>query len=51
MGFAPGETKKISLDLKAETVGNYKGKASNTYLYYTPEYKHWNDGLEVEVGE
>jgi len=49
MGFAPAETKTIKLDLKAEIAGTYKGKASNTYLYYTPEYKHWNDGVEVEI--
>lgn len=49
MGFAPDETKKIRLDLKAEIAGSYKGKASNTYLYYTPEYKNWNDGVEVEI--
>lgn len=49
MGFAAGETKKINLDLKAEIAGTYKGKSGNTYLYYTPEHKHWNDGLEVSV--
>jgi TonB-dependent SusC/RagA subfamily outer membrane receptor len=49
MGFAPNETKTIRLDLKAAIAGTYKGKASNTYLYYTPEYKHWNDGVEVEI--
>ena len=49
MGFTPNETKTIKLDLKAEIAGTYKGKASNTYLYYTPEYKHWNDGVEVEI--
>lgn len=49
MGFAASETKTIKLDLKAEIPGTYKGKASNTYLYYTPEYKNWNDGLEVEI--
>ncbi|AEV97489.1 hypothetical protein A4D02_30685 [Niastella koreensis] len=49
MGFAPNETKTIKLDLKAEIPGTYKGKASNTWLYYTPEHKHWNDGIEVEV--
>lgn len=49
MGFAPNEVKKISLDLKAEIPGTYKGKASNTYLYYTPEHKHWNEGLDVEI--
>lgn len=51
MGFAANETKTISLDLKAEVPGTYKGKASNTYLYYTPEYKHWNDGVEITIKE
>lgn len=49
MGFAGKETKKIGLDLKAEIPGTYKAKASNTYLYYMPEHKHWNDGVQVEV--
>ena len=49
MGFAPKETKTIQLDLKAEIPGKYKAKASNVYLYYTPEGKHWNEGLEVEI--
>ncbi len=49
MGFAASETKTIRLDLKAEIAGTYKGKASNAYLYYTPEYKHWNDGVEVTI--
>lgn len=49
MGFAVNETKKINLDLKADIAGTYKGKASNTYLYYTPEYKYWNDGVEIEI--
>lgn len=49
MGFASNEVKKISLDLKAEIPGVYKGKASNTYLYYTPEHKHWNEGLDVNI--
>lgn len=49
MGFANKETKKINLDLKAEIAGTYKAKASNTYIYYMPEHKHWNDGIQVEV--
>jgi TonB-dependent SusC/RagA subfamily outer membrane receptor len=49
MGFSGKETKKINLDLKAEIAGTYKAKASNTYLYYMPEHKHWNDGIQVEV--
>lgn len=49
MGFAPGETKTIGLDLKAEVPGTYTAKASTVYLYYTPEYKHWNAGLPVKI--
>lgn len=49
MGFAVGETKTIQLDLKAEVPGTYRGKASNIYLYYTPEHKYWQEGLQVEI--
>lgn len=49
MGFAANETKAVNLDLKAEIPGAYTAKASNCYLYYTPEHKHWNEGLAVEV--
>ena len=49
MGFSANETKKINLDLKAEIPGSYRGKASTTYLYYTPEYKNWNDGAEIKI--
>ena len=49
MGFAPNETKKIKLDLKAEIPGSYKGKAGTVYLYYTPEYKYWAEGTEVDI--
>jgi len=49
MGFAAKETKNIHLDLKADIPGVYKAKASNVYLYYTPEYKYWNEGLNVVV--
>jgi TonB-dependent SusC/RagA subfamily outer membrane receptor len=49
MGFRANETKTINLDLKAEIPGTYKGKASNVYLYYTPEYKNWDDGTEIEI--
>lgn len=49
MGFAPNEKKTVRLDLKAEIPGKYISKASDVYLYYTPEHQHWNKGLEVEV--
>ncbi|MBC9915377.1 alpha-2-macroglobulin family protein [Chitinophaga varians] len=51
MDFNPDENKTIYLDLKAEIAGTYKGKAGNVYLYYTPEYKHWNAGLDIDIRE
>ena len=51
MGLAPTETKKIALDLKAEIPGRYTGRASNVYLYYTPEYKQWSEGVTVVISE
>ncbi|MCF6403013.1 TonB-dependent receptor plug domain-containing protein [Chitinophaga filiformis] len=51
MGFAAGETKQVNLDLKAEIAGKYRGRASTAYLYYMPEYKHWNQGTEVTIIE
>jgi alpha-2-macroglobulin-like protein len=50
MGCKQNETKIINLDLKATIEGTYKAKASNTYLYYTPEHKNWADGEIVEIG-
>jgi hypothetical protein len=49
MGFAPNEKKTVNLDLKADIPGAYRSKASNCYLYYTPEHKHWNEGASIEV--
>jgi TonB-dependent SusC/RagA subfamily outer membrane receptor len=49
MGFSPDETKTIHLDLKADVPGKYKGKASNCYLYYTPEHKNWCEGTEADI--
>lgn len=49
MGFTDYETKKVSLDLKAEIPGSYTGRANNTYLYYTPEFQYWNEGLKCTI--
>lgn len=43
------EKKTIHLDLKADVPGTYRGRASNVYLYYTPEDQHWNEGMEVTI--
>ncbi|NLR77902.1 TonB-dependent receptor plug domain-containing protein [Chitinophaga eiseniae] len=49
MGYAPNETKTVQLDLKADVPGNYQAKASNCYLYYTPEHKHWQEGAQITI--
>lgn len=49
LGFSTAETKTIELDLKADIPGAYKAKASNCYLYYTPEHKHWNGGTTITI--
>ena len=43
------EVKTINLDLKAEFPGDFTGKSSAVYLYYTPENKNWAEGLKVQV--
>lgn len=49
MGFTGLETKRVSLDLKADIPGSYTAKAGTVYLYYTPEYKHWVNGTTVTI--
>ena len=49
MGFRPGETKTVNLDLKADIPGAYRAKASNCYLYYTPEHKDWQEGTAIKI--
>ncbi|MBP2616724.1 TonB-dependent receptor plug domain-containing protein [Chryseobacterium jejuense] len=47
--FDAEETKTINLDLKVEFAGTYTGKSSNVYLYYMPESKYWNEGINTKI--
>lgn len=47
--FVSKETKSIDVVLKAEVPGDYTGVASSTYLYYTEENTHWNEGLKIII--
>lgn len=47
--FDANEIKTVNLDLKVEFAGEYTGKASNVYLYYMPEAKFWNEGIEAKI--
>ncbi len=49
--MGPNETKTINLDLKAEVAGNYTAPASNAYLYYGDEFKHWIKGSILTISE
>lgn len=40
---------EFPLSLIAAVPGTYTGPASRAYLYYTDEYKHWVDGVKVEI--
>ncbi len=44
-----GREIELPLSLVAAVPGTYTGPASRTYLYYTDEYKHWVDGMQVEI--
>ncbi len=46
--MAPSETHTINLDLKAEMPGEFDAPASSGYLYYTNEFKDW-DNVETVV--
>lgn len=41
--IAPNEQKMVPLDLKVEIPGSYEAEASTAYLYYTNEYKDWDN--------
>jgi len=43
------ERVELPVSLVAAVPGTYTGPASRAYLYYTAEFKHWNDGLAVEI--
>ena len=47
--FKENEKKEFNVDLIAAVPGKYTGPASRAYLYYTNEYKSWNDGVSVEI--
>ncbi len=47
--MGPNEKRHIKLDLKAEIPGTYTAPASSAYLYYTNEFKTWQEGTYVTV--
>ncbi|OJJ23519.1 hypothetical protein BKI52_03915 [marine bacterium AO1-C] len=47
--MAPKAIHTINLDLKAEIPGTYRAPASTAYLYYTSEFKDWQEGTQITV--
>ena len=47
--LAPSEVHEIGLELVAEVPGTYTAPASQAYLYYTDEHRHWVAGTEVTI--
>ena len=45
----PNEIRGINFDLKAEIPGEYEASASCAYLYYTNEYKCWNEAERITI--
>jgi len=41
--IAPNEQKVVPLDLKVEIPGSFEAEASSAYLYYTNEFKDWDN--------
>ncbi len=49
--FKGDEVKELIFDLKAELPGTYQAQASNTYQYYTNEYKDWEQADVITINQ
>jgi hypothetical protein len=47
--LAPEAVREIDLDLLAEVPGTYTAPASQAYLYYTDEHRHWVEPVVITV--
>jgi alpha-2-macroglobulin-like protein len=45
----PHQVHELHFDLKSEIRGSYQALAGSAYLYYTNEFKDWQDGGEIRV--
>lgn len=51
VAMGPNEKRHLKFDLKADIAGNYTSRASSSYLYYTNEFKDWEDGMNIKIME
>lgn len=47
--LAPGETKNISLDLRADIAGRFESPAAQAFLYYANDRRVWSSPLQIRV--
>lgn len=47
--LAPEDGKQFTLHLQADIPGQFQGRASCAYLYYSPQAKDWNPGLAATI--
>ncbi len=45
----PNEVRSLSFDLKAEVPGTFEPQASDSYLYYTSEFKCWTKAEKITI--
>ena len=48
-GFQPNEVVSLPIDLVAMVPGRTKGQAMRSYLFYSPDIKFWQNGLQITV--
>ncbi len=47
----PNAELEIPLQLIARVPGDYVGPASQAYLYYTNEFRHWSEPNRIHIGQ
>jgi hypothetical protein len=47
--FKANEIKNIAFDIKADIPGSYESPASSIFLYYSQEYRQWDEPQLVQI--
>ena len=48
--IAPGETRSLDLDLRADVAGSFESPASQAFLYYSNDQRVWSKPERLEIG-
>ncbi len=49
--IAPGETRSLDLDLRADIAGAFEAPASQAFLYYSNDQRVWSKPERLEIGK